>query len=89
MITAMEYEFLTPQAVELAIRARASYLARHTEYDASDLRGYASLTVSVGVHLDDALDTLRQLGIQKAFMWATTAGLPRTPEEARRGRSST
>ena len=65
----------TEQGVRLAVRSRASYLARHTNRTIEEVLAFASLSWAVGVELEEALDQLRKLGPLKAFMWASTAGL--------------
>lgn len=67
-------ELTEPQAFALAVAARASFLARHSEYEVGVLRPFAQLTLLLGVELDDACDELRSRGLRGAYRWAVTLG---------------
>ena len=73
----IDEELCSPEAFALAVRARASYFARHTsEYGAELLRPYAQLTLLLGIELDDACVELTSKGLRGAYRWAVAGGGP-------------
>jgi hypothetical protein len=68
----IDEELTSPDAFALAVRARASFLARHTLYEPSSLRPYSQLTLLLGVELDNATEVLQSLGLRGAYRWAVT-----------------
>jgi hypothetical protein len=73
----IDEELTSPEAFSLAVRARASYFARHTsEYGAEMLRPYAQLTLLLGIELEDACAELTSKGLRYAYRWAVAGGGP-------------
>jgi hypothetical protein len=71
----IDEELVSPEAFALAVRARASYFARHqAEYGVDVLRPYAQLTLLMGIELDDACDQLTSKGLRYAYRWAVSGG---------------
>jgi hypothetical protein len=69
-------ELVRPEAFALAVRSRASYLARETAWESRQLRPYAQLTLLLGIELVDAADEVRQRGLHGAYRWALNYGHP-------------
>lgn len=66
----IDEELVSPEAFALAVRARASFFARHIiDHEADSLRPYAQLTLLLGVELDTALDALTSRGLRGAYRW--------------------
>ena len=73
----IDEELTSPQAFALAVRARASYFARHTsEYGVEMLRPYSQLTLLMAIELDDACAQLTSKGLRYAYRWAVAGGGP-------------
>jgi hypothetical protein len=73
----IDEELVSPEAFALAVRARASYFARHqSEYGVDVLRPYAQLTLLLGIELDDACAQLTSKGLRYAYRWAIAGGGP-------------
>ena len=71
----IDEELVSPEAFALAVRARASYFARHTtEYGAEALRPYSQLTLLMGIDLETACAELTSRGLRGAYRWAVTGG---------------
>lgn len=68
----IDEELVSPEAFALAVRARASFLARHSTYEPDALRPYAQLTILLGLALDEASEQLRSRGLKGAYRWAVT-----------------
>jgi hypothetical protein len=68
----IDEELLSPEAFDLAVRARANYLARHTDEELRTLRPYAQLTLLLGLSLEVALEELRHRGLRGAHRWAVS-----------------
>ena len=69
-------ELVRPEAFALAVRSRASYLARETDCESRLLRPYSQLTLLLGIELDAAADRVRMLGLHGAYRWALSYGQP-------------
>ena len=69
-------ELVRPEAFALAVRSRASYLAREAACESRMLRPYAQLTLLLGIELDAAADEVRRRGLQGAYRWALSYGQP-------------
>ena len=63
----IDEELANPEAFALAVRARASFLARATLYEADALRPYAQLTLLLGLELTQASELLRSYGLRGAY----------------------
>jgi hypothetical protein len=63
----IDEELANPEAFALAVRARASFLARETLYEPDTLRPYAQLTLLLGIELTQASDLLQSFGLRGAF----------------------
>jgi hypothetical protein len=63
----IDEELANPQAFALAVRARASFLARETLYEFDTLRPYAQLTLLLGMELTQASELLRSYGLRGAL----------------------
>ena len=75
----IDEELTSPEAFSLAVRARASYFARHViDYEAGMLRPYAQLTLLLGVELEPALNALTSRGLRGAYRWAMDGAAPVT-----------
>lgn len=73
----IDEELVNPEAFALAVRARASFLSRHSDYEPETLRPYAQLTLLLGVALDEAVAQLQARGLKGAYRWAVTGpGVP-------------
>ena len=74
----IDEELTSPDAFALAVRARASYFARHTsdQYGAEMLRPYSQLTLLLGIELEDACEQLTSKGLRYAYRWAVAGGGP-------------
>ena len=68
----IDEELVHPDAFALAVRARASYLARHVDIDPGSLRPYSQLTLLLDIELEDAAQALRSLGPRGAYRWAVS-----------------
>ena len=68
----IDEELVSPEAFSAAVRARASYLARHTLYPAEMLRPYSQLTLLLDVGLEKAYEELRSQGLRGAYRWAVS-----------------
>jgi len=68
----IDEELVHPDAFALAVRARASYLARHVDIDPGLLRPYSQLTLLLDIALEDAAQALRSLGPRGAYRWAVS-----------------
>ena len=66
----LDEELVNPEAFALAVRARASFLARNTLYPIEILRPYSQLTLLLDVELDEACEELRSRGLSRAYRWA-------------------
>jgi hypothetical protein len=60
-------ELANPEAFALAVRARASFLARQTLYEVEILRPYAQLTLLLGLELEKATELLKSYGLRGAY----------------------
>ena len=69
-------ELVRPEAFALAVRSRASYLARETSWESRMLRPYSQLTLLLGIELDAAAEEVRQRGLYGAYRWALSYGQP-------------
>ena len=69
-------ELVSPEAFALAVRARASYLARETAWQSKFLRPYSQLTLLLGIELEEAAEQVRNRGLQGAYRWALSFGQP-------------
>jgi hypothetical protein len=63
----IDEELANPDAFALAVRARASFLARQTLYEVDSLRPYAQLTLLLGLELEEASERLRSYGLRGAY----------------------
>jgi hypothetical protein len=73
----IDEELVSPEAFALAVRSRASFLARHSAYETDSLRPYAQLTILLGLSLEQASEQLQSRGLKGAYRWAiTTPGVP-------------
>ena len=73
----IDEELVSPEAFSLAVRARASYFARHLiDYEADGLRPYAQLTLLLGVELEAALEALTSRGLRGAYRWVMDGAAP-------------
>ena len=71
----IDEELTSPEAFSLAVRARASYFARHqAEYGVDVLRPYAQLTLLMSIELEDACAELTSKGLRYAYRWAVAGG---------------
>jgi hypothetical protein len=68
----IDEELVSPEAFSAAVRARASYLARHSLYPADTLRPYSKLTLLLGMELETAWQELRSRGLKGAYRWAVS-----------------
>jgi hypothetical protein len=66
----IDEELLSPEAFSLAVGARASFLARHSEQDVEFLRPYSQLTLLLGIELQEACQKLTERGLRGAYRWA-------------------
>ena len=66
----IDEELVSPEAFSLAVRARASFLARRSAYEPDTLRPYAQLTLLLGVSIDLASEQLQVRGLKGAYRWA-------------------
>jgi hypothetical protein len=72
----IDEELARPEAFDLAVRSRASFLARETGYEYRELRPYSQLTLLLDIELDLACEMLKARGLHGAYRWAFTAGTP-------------
>ena len=63
----IDEELANPEAFALAVRSRASFLARETLYEVDALRPYAQLTLLLGLELTQASELLHSYGLRGAF----------------------
>jgi hypothetical protein len=68
-------ELVSPDAFALAVRSRASFLARHAQtYTPEALRPYAQLTLLLGVEIEQASAQIAERGLRGAYRWAVSLG---------------
>jgi hypothetical protein len=72
----IDEELARPEAFDLAVRSRASFLARETGYEYQELRPYSQLSLLLGIDLDTAGEMLKARGLRGAYRWALSAGTP-------------
>ena len=78
----IDEELKAPKAFALAVRARASFLARQTLYEPDMLRPFSQLTLLLGIELEDAAEVLRARGLRGAYRWATSPQSGQLPADA-------
>ena len=71
----IDEELVRPEAFALAVRARASFLSRQTEYEPETLRPFSQLTLLLGIELETAALQLKTRGLRGAYRWAVTPEL--------------
>ncbi len=70
----IDEELSRPEAFDLAVRSRASFLSRETAYEYQSLRPYSQLTLLLDIDLETAAEALKARGLRGAYRLVLNKG---------------